>query len=279
MSYWAFDDYYLDTEASVIALMSGRKVWINVDDHIVFFHREYSDLVFNSSASVKNVALEDMGESGYKFIAKIRNIESFEENRYLGDFSYSLERIYRYKNPLLHFRRPYIRFTENDFRTINEARIYWARTAFGHFMNHLPQEHIVRFMRKLSESAPAVLLQQSDYKRAWKALHKFIEEEYVSAANLFKVIKGQVERANDIFDIGLNYSTLGFSTDDENEPPDFIQKQERLFSKFTDLLYFEEAQLDLLHEIDKRVEEAESIDETFDEIFRGTAWPIQMIES
>ena len=279
MSYWAFDDYYLDEDTSLIELMSGRKVWIDVGDNIAFFHREYSELVFKSSGSVRDVALEDMGESGYKFIAKIINIESFEENRHLDDFTYSLEKIYRYKNPLLHFRRPYIRFSEYDFRTINEARIYWARTAFGHFINHLPQEHIVRFMRKLAESAPEVLLQQSDYKRAWNALHKFIEEEYVSAANLFKEIKGQVERANDIFDIGLYYSKIGFSTDDENDTPDFIQKQERLFSRFTNLLYFDEIQLDLLHEIDKRIEASESIDDNFDKIFRGTSWPIQMIES
>ena len=278
MRFWAFDLKYFKRDDSSILLESVRKVWISEGDKIIFFNRFNKGIVFQSSTTVSSTALEDLGEEGFRFKGILSKLRLFQEDRHLEEFSFSLQKIYRYQKPMLHFKRPYIELSENDFKTLVKATIYWARTGFGQFINQLPHPHLVRFMRGLAESEPDILLQRSGYSNAWKALRRFIEEEYISAALVFKAIRIQVEKLNQLPEFNLEYSDVSLSSDEDIQP-DFVEQQERLFSEFSEMLVMEDSQIDVLHEIDRRVKEEHISEEIFEKIFAGTTWPIQMIEN
>lgn len=277
MRFWAIDNSHVGNLS--IELVSRRKVWIGELDKIVFFERMYDDLVFLGQGVVTSVTSEPKDETTFVFKARLEKQEFFEEERHLEDFSFSLEKIYRFTKPLVHFRRPYVGLSQYDYSTIVDAKIYWARTAFGLFINQLPRGHIVRFMRNLAESDPDILLQRSGYLRAWKSLRSFIEEEFVTAAQILRAIREQVEEYNEETETTIDYSSLGFSTDEEIDIADSLGNQERLLSQFVELLRPEDAETNLLVEIDRRLEEELNNNETFEAIFRDKPWPIQMIES
>lgn len=278
MRFWAFDNSYVG-ENSSIGLVSGRKVRIGESDKIVLFERTYDDLVFVSHGLVTSVITERKDETTYLFKARLEKHEVFDEKRYLEDFSFSLEKIYRFNKPLLHFCRPYVLLSQHDYNTIIHANIYWARTAFGLFINQLPSEHIVRFMRNLAEKDPDILLQRSGYIRAWKSLRSFIEQEFITAAQILRAIRERVEEYNAQTETIIDYGLLAFSTDEEIDIADSIENQEHLLSQFIESLRLEDGETNLLDEIDRRLEEQTNNNEIFEAIFRHKPWPIQMIES
>ena len=278
MRFWALNLKYFKRDDSSILLESARKVWISEGDKLIFFTRANKGIVFQSSATVSSTSLEDLGEVGFRFKGMLSNLRLFREDRHLEDFSFSLQKIYRYQKPMLHFKRPYIELSENDFKTLVKAKIYWARTGFGQFINQLPHLHLVRFMRELAESEPDILLQRSGYSNAWKALRRFIEEQYVSAALVFKAIRSQFEKLNQLPEFNFEYSDVSLSSDEDIQP-DSVELQEQLFSELSAMLVMEDAQIDVLHEIDRRVKDEHISEEIFEKIFAGTTWPIQMIEN
>lgn len=279
MNFWAFNNYYLSQDKHIIELTSSRKVSISKEDKIIFFTKSYNGLVFKSHGNVSSTSPEDLGEKGFQFRAEISDYELLDEARRLEDFAYSLEKIYRYKKPSLHFRRPYIQLTKDDFNTLIDARIYWARTNFGLFINQLPEAHIFRFLSQLAETDPHVLLQRTGYVMLWKSLQNFINQEYLSAAYIFEGIRQLIDKIDESTEIKIDYSKIGISSDDEKDTPDSIKEQERRFSQFLNLFIDKESQINLFQEIESRLERENKENEAFENIFRGTSWPIQMPKS
>lgn len=278
MRYWAFRENFFYQDVSAIIMESGRKVWVNEGDHVILFERSDEDVLFKSHGLVTSTALEDLGESGFRFKANLSIIQIFEQARYLEDFSYSLIKIYRYGEPARHFCRRYLELSDYDFRTLVEAKIYWARTGFGYFINQLPQVHLIRFMSMLAETEINMLLQQTGYNKAWQVLRNFIEEEYVSAGQVFESISKQFDNFLEYPDIELNPSSISMSSDEEDDIPDSIDQQIRLFSQFTQSLFIEDNEISLLQEIDRKIEQEQLLEKTFQKNFKGIPWPIQMIE-
>ncbi len=278
MRYWAFSDKYFHKDISSITMKSGRKVLVQEGDHVILFERSNEDVLFKSYGLVSSVALEDLGEKGFYFKAILSNIEIFEQARHLEDFSYSLIKIYRYEEPARHFHRRYLELSDYDIRTLVEAKIYWARTGFGYFINQLPQVHLIRFMSKLAETEISMLLQQTGYNKAWQSLRNFIEEEYVSAGRVFESINKQLDNFLKYPDIELNPSDIFLSSDEDDDIPDSIDKQVRRFSQFTQSLFIEDKEISLLREIDRKIEQEQLPEETFQKSFKGIPWPISMIE-
>ena len=177
MSFWAIEDSLID-ENRYIELISSRRVHIRDGDKLILFKRRYDDVIFTGYGEITSSELiVKEVEGGFIFRAHLNKTEAFKEVRYLEDFNFSLEKIYRFADPKVHFRRNYTRLSAYDYNTVIKANIFWARTAFGLFINELQRELLVRFLGNIAESNPDILLQRGDYITAWKLLRAFIEDD------------------------------------------------------------------------------------------------------
>lgn len=273
MRYWAVDDRNLNHDGQLV-IESHLRVSIAQGDEIIIFNRSYGDIEFHSHTSVKDAQLKEMKQEYQIFVATLSQLKPIENPPLLSELAYSLLKIYRYDKAERHFRRQYVSLYPEDFGTIVTGSVYWARTAFGLYANELRSEQFIRFMQDVAQSTPEVLLQTSDFSLVWKALRNFIEEEYIATANLLRLIHAQVDQLQSKENLGLDYSKLGISTDDDNIS-DLLHKQEQLLSKFMELTRNNE--IDVLQELSQKIKEESYSESQFQEIFRGTTWPLHTI--
>ena len=92
-----------------------------------------------------------------------------------------------------------------------------------------------------------------------------------------KAIRNQVEQLNTGISTPIDYSKLSFSTDEEVDVIDSLEKQERRLSDFINSLGINDSETNILDELDRRIEENPTINQNFERIFRSKLWPIQMI--
>jgi len=273
MHYWAINKKHFQPQEKMIQMESRRQISIQKQDKFVFFISSYNGIEFDSSSSIEEAELKRTKDGSFLFQAFIKDINEFSEPRLLDDYVYSLLKIYRYKKPNLHFRRPYIAMAEFDYNTIVTGIIFWARTAFGLFINQLPQLEFINFVRQLSESEHDLFLQRASFNRSWSELRKLIEDKYISAAKIFSAIRQTIEVLNKDRGIGVNYNKLQISSDDDTIA-DSIHKQEILLSQFRDSITFGHNDDNLFDVISMTIRDNEKTENKFEEQFRGLPWPL-----
>ncbi len=274
MGYWAVDIDSLKGEEFVIT-KSHRYASLMKGDQVVFFTKYHTEIEFQLYSEIISVSheIEKEAENKYLTIASISGKNKINNPLTVRDLAYSLEKVYRFSRPYLHFNRQYVILSDIDWETIIDGSIFWSRTAFGIFINELQEEQLNRFIRELAQTDPGLLLPTPDYRLVWKSLNKFIQNEFISASNLLTEIHKQVDSLNRDYDLGLDYNELGFSTDD-NEKPDFLFQQEQSLSNFVSSLRFEGE--DILQVLTENIEKSNS-EQRFQKIFGGTPWPLHGI--
>lgn len=279
MAYWAIDMNCVWNNK--VKIESRRKVSVSDKDKLVLFKRHYDTVTFYSAGSARNSKIDSV-ESSFLYTCDIEELEQFENTIDLGVFRYSLEKVYRYKEPARHFRRRYLHLSESDYQTIVRGEIFWPRTAFGLFANKLDNEQLYRFVRELAMKSPDLLLGHNDINTAWDQLKSFIISEFVNAADLLTDIKHKVEQINSNGRINIPYNNIGidFSRNLENAPNAkpvvaLLAKQEKLLSDFKDSL--QDDNVNLFDALDERMQTNYNGRDRFEKIFRGIRWPLQQI--
>ncbi|MFC1980023.1 hypothetical protein ACFLVS_04105, partial [Chloroflexota bacterium] len=235
MNHWAVDDNYIQSERELV-IESGLRVSISPRDHIVLFKRDNEQIRFHSQVTSLDRHLSGSNEKGFHFSAHLSQLEPIDNALNLDELTYSLLKIYRYGKPYRHFLRPYVSLSPADYYTITTASIYWARTAFGLYINALRREQLNRFMQDIALTTPETLIQISNFYSAWISLRTFINEEYIAAAELLQLLHVQVDRLQSREDLGLDYFKLGVSSDDSNVT-DLLNDQGKLLSKFVEITH------------------------------------------
>ncbi|MBN1367030.1 MAG: hypothetical protein JW967_03800 [Dehalococcoidales bacterium] len=276
MSYWAVDIRNLAGKEFVIT-KSHRYANISKHDRVVFFSREHSKVEFVSYADVITVDHQTRGkyeeEERYYTIAGISGSNSLENPLSAEDLAYSLEKVYRYKMPFRHFCRQYVWLSKPDFETITHGWIYWARTAFGIFINALQTDQINRFIQEVAQTNPEILISYPNYGPAWVALREFIQNEFVNTAELFRAIHNDVDVLKNKFSVDIEFEKIGLSTDD-NTKSDLLNDQEAFLSHFVSSLNLEKENIfDILS---RNITQSET-ESRFEKIFGGTSWLLHAI--
>lgn len=277
MACWAVDKSTLIDKQFTITKSLGF-AQIHKGDDVIFFHRYSGEVEFISHSNVVSVRQDRESESEnaeYYTIARILENIPIENPLSASDLAYSLEKVYRYNKPYRHFSRQYISLSRGDYETIISGLIFWSRTAFGIFINELHKEQLNRFIQELAHINPGYLLPAPDYYSVWQVLKDFIQEEFVGAASLLKEIHNLVDKLGAEFNLGLEYTKLGLSSDDYGES-DLLHKQEEILSKFISSLKFEKR--DILQELTTNIEQSKT-ELRFQEIFGGTPWPLHEIRN
>lgn len=275
MACWAVDVSTLTGKQFTITKSRGF-AQIHKGDDAIFFYRNPGEVKFISHSNIVSVRQDRESESEnteYYTIARISENIPIENPLSASDLAYSLEKVYRYNEPYRHFYGQYINLSREDYETIISGLIFWSRTAFGIFINELQREQLNRFIQELAQINPEFLLPAPDYYRIWRVLSDFIQEEFVGAASLLKEIHSLVDTLGTEFNLGLEYTKLGLSSDDYGEA-DLLHKQEEVLSKFISSLKFEKQ--DILQELTTNIEQSKT-ELRFQKIFGGTPWPLHEI--
>ncbi|MFC1924052.1 hypothetical protein ACFLXA_01625 [Chloroflexota bacterium] len=274
MNYWAIDKNLINFGGQIV-IESRQRISITSHDPVVIFEREASDVTFQSHAVVHDAKIEYLPIEGYVLTASISQPQPIDPPMALSELAYSLKKIYsRYDKPTRHFTRKYVSLSEEDFGTIITGSIYWARTAFGLYINELRTEQLTRFMQDVSQSDPEVLLQRSGFDSAWSALRQFIEQEYITVAKLLEKIHAQVNHLQQINKMEIDYIKLGISS--AREMDDLLHEQEELFAKFIEMT--QPDNISILDSLTNKIVEEHKSEAEFEDKFRGTLWPLYPIK-
>ena len=275
MACWAVDESILTGNKFTITRSRGF-AHIHKGDDVIFFHKHPGVSKFSSHSNVVSVRQDRKSESEnaeYYTIGMISENIPIENPLSTSDLAYSLERVYRYNTPYRHFSNQYIKLSREDYETIISGLIFWSRTAVGMFINELQKEQLNRFIQELAQIDPESLIPAPNYYRIWQVLNDFIREEFVGAARLLKEIHSLVDTLGTEFNLGLEYTKLGLSSDDYGEA-DLLHKQEEVLSKFISSIKSEKQ--DILQELTINIEQSET-ELRFQKIFGGMPWPLHEI--
>jgi hypothetical protein len=275
MNYWAVDDANVD-QSNNLTIISKLFVNIKRSDEIILFKRlTRKEIEFHSRAIIVEAQTSRYGENKQKFLAHLASIRSLKNSSLLSEITYSLKKIYRYRQAYRHFPRKYLRLNRDDFNTIISGSIYWARTAFGIYGNMLTSKQFGHFIQEAAISTPEIFVRQWDYDLAWKVLRQFIEDQYITAGELLQAIHAKVAQIQRENMPDLDYMKLGIYSD-EDDKNDLLYDQEKLLTEF--LALTRQDGVDVLEELSHKIVEASNSEPGFQKIFQNTPWPLQLIE-
>jgi len=274
MNYWAVDDANI-SPPNDLTIFSNRVVNMRHGDEVVLFKRVGdNDIEFHTRAIIEESQVGRYEEDKQKYVAHLSNLRVLTDSSLLSELTYSLQKIYNFRQPRRHFLRKYLSLSQYDFDSITSGSIYWARTAFGIYINMLGRQQLEHFIQETAASSPEVFIHQWDFGLAWKVLRQFIEVQYIAAAELLRFVHARADQISGSDIPNLNYMELGVSTEDGEN--DSLYEQEVLLSKFLAATRPEEG--DLLERLSHRIAEESASQEAFQEAFRYTSWPLQTIE-
>lgn len=278
MANWAID-INCESRGSLI-ISSKRKIGIKALDNVITFHRQWNDLAFAYYGIVDDIVQNKTDDTTSTYTVNLKAKTAIETALSLESLKFSLIKIYRFNQPLVHFRRSYLTLSDGDFNTIKDGDIYWPRTAFGMYANKLGRKQLLRFVQELAEDSPSLLLQQDDISLAWSKLKNFIYQEFVVALELINSIKADIDTLNfgaktnipsEKIGIELEYTKLR-----NRYQIGLLQRQQKLLTDFVDTVNHTEYK-NIFELIDGRIRESRKLNERFESLFKGIKWPLQLI--
>lgn len=175
----------------------GRSPRVEPGDSVVLFAYVAAELGFWGEGEVINIQTQQMQSPEtlgkmtveeveatrrseyYEYFAEIKVTGAFDEKRDLTDLCYSLERVYRFDRPYIHFSRRYVRLSSADVETIRGNEMYWERTAFGILAGALAREDRIAIVPELLAGGNKLT-----YRTAVERLHNYVWSHYVALATL-----------------------------------------------------------------------------------------------
>jgi hypothetical protein len=91
--------------------------------------------------SIRTIEENDRSQS-FKISLKLKEIDYYTDSVALDDICFSLEKVYRPKDPSIHFRQRYTYIEEVDFFRIKNAEYNMRRTALGMFLREMSNNEL-----------------------------------------------------------------------------------------------------------------------------------------
>jgi len=274
MKYWGINELNVSPDNSV-RIKSGRNVNINKGDKVIFFSRIASKVRFLGYGTIEYRKVEEV-KNKYLFTGIITEVVEIKAEYDLEDFTYSLQKIYRYKKPHTHFERTYISLSKYDYNAIINGLIYWSRTSFGIFLNEITNNKFNKFIDKLAMKYPDLLLSEAGFSTLWIELKEFINEEFIFTSTILNSIKELSSNLEDSIQGDFKYDKIKLSSDEQSHVIDSISEQEKRFSNFNKSLIYNKN--DIFNLIDEKIEIENEYKKTFEDAFRGSLWPMIRVQ-
>lgn len=266
-------DYIFEYSFESRSNFSGK-----INDYVIILVKENREWTFKYSSRIIEKPIKtildkiDIADpdtfvrARQKITIKLSKFLLIEGINKLTDFSYSLRRIKKYSNPIVHFRK-YSKISEFEYLNIFHGEVFISRTAFGYLFNSLHVEHRRQFIAMIISENLDLYFKTKDYIDGIKLLIEYIKNYIIYYAEILKesffTLKDLIPDAKILQSISFTEET-GVSRIENN-----IQMQINVYNEF--LLNDEENFLeDLLIEI----ESSKQIEAKYSEFFKNTLWPM-----
>jgi hypothetical protein len=277
MAFWAVNSRIYDASASTLQITQRRRPSIRQGDRILLFSHRREEVRFFAECVVEAATATETDGDQVVFDAHLGPAGELEPERRLSDFTYSLLKVFRYADPSRHFNHSYARLGVDDYTTLREANIFWARTAFGTYLNALPEVVLPEFVRLVVDVQPGLLVSGAQYSHLWKHLRGFIVRQYLGAYDLMQAIAKTTESL-DVSGDDFSYGQIGLR-DDDSASTDLIEVQERRLAEFVAPSQNTGKKTEKLFDtLDDRISTNEQSEAEFEKLFKGTRWPTQTIQ-
>lgn len=276
---WAIDAEIYDARLSTVRLEQSQQPGLKDRDQVILFEREEDEVFFASTAYIDGASTTPIANEKFHFKAELVRFTELTPRRKLSDFTYSLEKVYRYLEPWVHFKRNYVSLTTSDFNTLVDARIFWARTAFGTYLNGLPDAAVADFVRYVSMVEPRLLVDQQTFSALWTQLRDFVAGEYLGAYQLTNAISEMIEKLS-VTGVSIDFNEIRVGHE-ENKIGDFLAGQHRRLLDFAVSILptrtSDGVTEDLFETLGERIRSNSATEASFEYLFRGTRWPTRVI--
>lgn len=194
--------------------------------------------------------------------------KELKNNSLLSDLEYSLQSVYRFSKPIVHFQQQFRNLTKQDYDTIVRGWIYYSRTAFGKLVNSIPRQNKLELMLQAMDHFSTVNFKDVSLYQGLDFLYKYIDKRILSRGRLLIETNNLLKKH--LSDI-LPQEEIGFYNP-ENKKTDNISKQAGIFEDLFKL----EKQSDVRKLIRENISEDSQLEQRFMQIFKLETWPIDL---
>lgn len=275
MAYWAIDSELLAATASLVRISQKKAPQIESGDQFILFSRAGPVVKFESVTTVSNASSDATKNDQSQLEVRVDTLDEFSEPRDLNVFAYSLEKVHRFSEPFRHFQRKYVSLSKHDFLTLTKPRVFWARTAFGTYLNSLPEPAVAAFIGTIGANAPEILVNAPPFSTLWRHLREFLDSRYVRASVLLDSIEVEAT-SKAVINAGILFDDVELGTDDSNQIDSIALQQRRANSFARTITRGDSGTENLLDDIDEKIRSNQQDEGQFETLFKGTEWPTQM---
>lgn len=170
----------------------------------------------------------------YKHEITFEGAYPFTKYKYLDDYTYSLQKIYkRYIKPVRHFSHSITSINLGDFETLVKERIFIERTIFGKLINSIPYTNRLEFLLYAIEKFGNADLREISPIEALPDLKKIVRSGVIELGKYMVESQKLVEEMESIFGSNANVGFANNLTTDINKDPiviDSLKMQANLFN-------------------------------------------------
>ncbi len=263
MKYWFFKLENNSLNNKTINFETRTKFKGKIGDGIVFLSIQSGDLSFTYYGIIDSLEFEKIDEKLYINKVFLKIYEIYEEDNLLENYTYSIKRITNFERPEVNFKVQLGTLQKVEFDGIINGEFFYARTAFGKYVNALPGDHQLAFVKYFIEIAPEIYFSTTkNFDKALEVLENYIQDRITIPARFlnqgFKILSNYVN------DSELN--DIGVSTPDK--PIDRLKPQIDIIEKHLDEVRNKEERVE--NSRDFRNSEVQDL---YKKRFSKTDWP------
>lgn len=193
MKYWFFKLENNSLNDKRLNFATRTKFKGKIGDGIIFLTRQSGEFSFTSYGIINLIKSKKLEDKLYVNEIFLKIYEITEQVNLLENYNYSLKRITNFKRPEVNFKAQLGSLHKAEYEGIIAGEFFYARTAFGKYVNALPQEHQLAFIKYFMEIAPEIYFNPTkNFDRALEILEDYIENRVTTPARLmnegFKIL-------------------------------------------------------------------------------------------
>lgn len=208
MKYWYYKLDIYSLEHNNINFKTRTKFKGKIGDRIVFITGHSGEFSFKNYGIINLIEFEKLDDKLYNTEISLTIYEIAKQANFLKNYNYSIKRITNFESPAVNFKAQLGSLHKAEYEGIINGEYFYARTAFGKYVNALPQEHQLAFIKYFMEIAPEIYFNTTkNFDRALEVLENYIENRITIPAifmnESFKILTDYVLET-ELNEIGLS---------------------------------------------------------------------------
>lgn len=262
MANWAINSESVGSEKALIKSDEVKlPKTIKDNDRVLLFRKRNEEVQFLQTTTVEYIKVVPNSDGGEEVGAiQLRSPTDLQESTSVSALTFSLELVTRFDSPSRHFNKPIRKISDNDFETIEKQSVFWARSAFGFYLNALPTDRLIEFVQFVATSSPSLLIETPKFLSLWPLLRDWIQDEYVDAVLYATAIRETIGR------IAKEGTSVPFDSIRVSMSDVKLASSGSLSKLVSDLESFYSSTTVVKPNVPKTIEELKTTESVFDEI-------------